>query len=427
MIIKSDASKHRQPRLLIITFFLFLIGWQLLLISGFIYPFCAHYGLGGYTREGEVFSIDFVRYYVAGVMARSVDHLKVYEIPAHLPYMNSFLAPLVITKESVINFSPPMILIMSAVSFLPILWAYALWITSSQALGISAIVLYLRGVRKFSIAETAIFCLIVANSLPSFCAVRTGQWSWWLVTFSIMFCYSYQKRSEVLSGIFLGGLLIKPQFALPLLVVAVTQKRWTTVITAICSFLVLNTAAGLLIGFENVISYPIILSHLEGLPNIGVRGSWALSFRGMLEYLLGPLSAFSASVWLYYLALLLLYLFCSQKKIQKKENEPWLLALAMLVGQIFAPVIFLYDATLICVPAALTLPKITPSKIMSLKPLSLLIWSLSLISYPFISWISLVIPQNRNFYYAFVNSALLICGWLLLFSRTKKEIISRID
>ena len=360
-------------------------------------------------------------------MARSVDHLKVYEIPAHLPYMNSFLAPLVITKESVINFSPPMILIMSAVSFLPILWAYALWITSSQALGISAIVLYLRGVRKFSIAETAIFCLIVANSLPSFCAVRTGQWSWWLVTFSIMFCYSYQKRSEVLSGIFLGGLLIKPQFALPLLVVAVTQKRWTTVITAICSFLVLNIAAGPLIGFENVISYPIILSHLEGLPNIGVRGSWALSFRGMLEYLLGPLSAFSASVWLYYLALLLLYLFCSQKKIQKKENEPWLLALAMLVGQIFAPVIFLYDATLICVPAALTLPKITPSKIMSLKPLSLLIWSLSLISYPFISWISLVIPQNRNFYYAFVNSALLICGWLLLFSRTKKEIISRID
>ncbi len=394
-----------------------LICWQIQVINTYIEPFTTGNVFAWRGENDVVFIADFVRYYVAGEMARSAEHLHVYEIAAHFPFVNQLISPLVVTKQSSLSFPPSVFLIMSLVSHLQLLTAYIVWVIGSAICGIFGLSFLLRAVRKFGTVDTVMFCLAVADSLPAVVAIRTGQWVWWLVGISSLFFYTSTKRREIVSGILLGILAVKPQFALPLIVVTLGQRRWRTSASAALTILALNIGAGLLIGFKNVIEYPKMLAHLEVLQDVGVFPQTHASLRGLLSNVLPEQSAFVASTSLYWLPLLILFIICLRTKSDSLQSQRWTWALAVLVGMVFAPSMFPYDLTLICLPAALTMKTISPFQIAKLRSRPLLAWHAVLFVYPALGWLIGLLPSRINFCYALINMFLITCGMLYLKSQ----------
>lgn len=213
-----------------------LIFWQLNLLSTYVQHYQEGQQFAWRSDKDVVQTADFLRFYVAGEMARSVDGNRVYVIPAHFPYMNKLTAPLEVTTESSLSFPPSVFALMSVLSYLPLVPAYLLFVVGSLAFAGLGLFCLLRRARGFSMVDSAIIYLATVNSLSAATCLRTGQWSLWLVgAFCLFFWASMKKEGrQALSGIFLGLLFVKPQFVLPLFVLTAVQKRW--VAAGVCGF-----------------------------------------------------------------------------------------------------------------------------------------------------------------------------------------------
>jgi len=400
-----------------------LVCWQLNTISVYVVePFLQGNGLSWKRAADEYFGSDFLHYYVSGVMARSVDHLRIYDVPVHFPYINSLISPRVISKNSCINFSPPMIAIMSVVSLIPPVPAYIVWTIASFSFGVAGLILLLKRIGHLSNYQIAIFIVATSASLSSITAMRMGQWTWWLIGFfCIFFLLSLQKK-QILSGIFLGLLTVKPQYCLPLLILTGIEKHWLTLAVAGITVALLCAWATGLIGLDNVVHYPQIVSALSAHPDLQADILSHCSLRGFFSSVL-PINAAIATTSIFYFAALTGFaLQCFLHRTAIKEKIYWIWAIAILIALIFSPLMFQYDAALVCVAAALTLKALSPAQINKLQPLSLRIWHWIFFFYPFFTWARGLLGNELNYLYAFVNLSLLLCALLYLKSGQKQPI-----
>jgi hypothetical protein len=391
-----------------------LIFWQLNIVSIYIVePFLSGNGLSWKRAENEYFGSDFLHYYVSGVMSRSADHLRIYDVPVHFPYLNNLIAPRVVTKNSCINFSPQMIAIMSAVSLLSPVSAYIVWTLSSFAFGVTGLFYLLQRMGRLSNYQVAVFIIVTSASLSSITALRMGQWTWWLIGFFCFFFLLSLQKKQIPSGICLGLLVFKPQFCLPILITTALQKRWLSLSIAAITFTIFSAWAVILIGWDNVLHYPQIIAALQTRSDLRADIMSHCSLRGLFSSVL----PFSTAVWtaniLYFCALGTFGAFalqCILKRNVIRDHLEWTWAIGVLTALIFSPLMFQYDALLVCLAAALTLRTLNPLQINRLQPLSLRIWHWIFFLYPIFTWARGVLGNELNYLYSFVNIGLLLCA-----------------
>jgi len=417
-------ARDKKSNLIRFGFLCALVFWQLNIISAYVVdPFLQGNGLSWKRAENEFFGSDFLHYYVSGVIARSVDRLHIFEVPVHFPYMNSLIAPREITKDSCLPFSPPMIAIMSAVSLLPPVPAYILWTLSSLGFGAVGLVLLLKKVGHLSNYQIAVFIIATSASLSGITAMRMGQWTWWLIGFFCFFFLCSRYKKQIISGVCLGLLAVKPQYCLPIFILTSIEKRWLTLAVAGVTFAILSAWAVGLIGLDNVLHYPRIVYALSARPDMQADMLSHCSLRGLFSSFLPTNAAVTATSVFYFAALSVVAVAGFLHRAALQRDIYWIWAIGVLVALIFAPLMFQYDAALVCVPAALTLTTVNPAKINKLQPISLRVWHWIFFFYPFFTWVRGLLGNELNYLYAFVNLGLLACSLLYLRYR-KKEVDS---
>jgi hypothetical protein len=369
-----------------------------------------------WLREDKLVCIsDFVRYYAAGQMARSPDSTRIYEVPVHFPYVNRLIEPYKIEHESAINFPPPAIAIMSLVSLLPLSSAYLVWSYAGLLFAFAALCIFLVNCRKFEILDAVIFSLAVFDSFTAFLNVRVGQWVFWLIGFYLLFFFVSLKKKEVLSGVLLGVLSIKPQYVIPVLLVTLIQRRWKALATSAITAGAMTVYAATLLGWHNILIYPTIATNLERMADVGVVGHVQASLRGFFTNLFPSDVAFNITSVVYWSALSLFALIVLRNKDLLNNRIMWVWASSALVAMIFSPHTLNYDMTLFCLPAALTLETLSLRIVLKQEPMALKIWHMIIFAYPIISWLmTILVPKPFTFFYAFINLALLAVATLYL-------------
>ncbi|MEZ4535293.1 MAG: hypothetical protein R3D26_09870 [Cyanobacteriota/Melainabacteria group bacterium] len=103
---------------------------------------------------------------------------------------------------------------------------------------------------------------------------------------SLFIAFLYERK-ELLSGVFLALSTFKPQYLFPLTVPVAAMKRWKIAAALVIFELLLMLSAAPLIGFENVIGYPYVVTHAESSDNfIGVNAHKMISLRGPIAMFL---------------------------------------------------------------------------------------------------------------------------------------------
>jgi hypothetical protein len=408
-------APDKRTNLIKFGFLCALVFWQLSdIASEVVEPILQGDGLSWKRSVNEYFGSDFLHYYVSGIMSRSVDHLRIYDVPTHFPYVNALISPRAITNNSCINFSPPMIAIMSVVSLLAPLTAYILWTVVSFCFGVTGLVLLLKRIGHLSYYEIAVFVVGTSASLSSITVMRMGQWTWWLTGFfCFFFLLSWQKK-QILSGIFLGLLAVKPQYCMPVLMLTGIEKRWVTLFVAGTTVALLCAWAVGLIGLDNVLHYPQIVAALSARPDLQADMLSHCSLRGLLSSVLPTKTAVTATTILYVVSLSVYALVVLRHRKSIHSRIDWIWAIGILIALIFSPLMFQYDVVLVCVVAALTLRTLSPVQIYKMQPLSMRIWHWAFLFYPLFTWLRGLLGNELNYLYAFVNLGLLACALLYL-------------
>jgi hypothetical protein len=415
-------KKHKK--LIQLTALVVLVSWQSILLVICVQDSLQqkHYV---WLREDKMVCItDYTRYHAAGQMARSVDAAKIYIVPAHYAYINKLIAPFVIEHESAINFPPPTIALMSVMSLLPFRLAYQTFTFGSFFFAASAMFYFLFRTRAWSAIDSTIFCLAVGGSFSVFLTVQVGQWASILVAIYCIYFSSSLSKNEILAGIMLGILTIKPQYALPQVAIVVVQKRYLSLLCAGVTAVALNLWAVKLIGLQNCLSYPSVVSQLSRMKDVGSVGPAHASLRGLLSNIIESGLASDISTILLGIALFSFAILLWKFRRGIAQKQTFVFAVAVIIAMIFSPSSLNYDITLMCLPALLTLSTVNPLEALQLKSLALRYWHIVFMAYPLITWIfGIFIPKSFTYLYAFLNISLLIAA-IFIFKTKGSELDS---
>jgi hypothetical protein len=395
-----------------------LVCWQICIISFFVLePFSQGDGLTWRRSASEYFASDFLHYYTAGVVARSADRLRIYDVPVHFPYLNALIAPRVITQHSIIQFSPPMVAIMSLVSLMPLVPAYIIWTITVSIFGAIALFLLLKRVNQLSNYEIVIFIVASSASLNSLTAYKMGQWTWLLIGLFCFYFMSTLQKKNIRSAIYLGLLTVKPQYCLPLIILMGLDKRILSLVIVGAIVAASSLWAVTLIGWDNVLHYPQIVAAIAVRPDLQVDKLSFCSLRSFISTFLPIDLAITITSILYFTSLAVFALVCFLHRGAIEKNIYWVWSIAILISLIFSPYMFQYDALLACLPAALTLKTINPILINKIEPLSLKIWHWVFLFYPLFTWVRGLLGNDLNYLYSFLYIGLLFCALSYLKNR----------
>jgi hypothetical protein len=205
---------------------------------------------------------------------------------------------------------PVFVILFQAMAYLPPSWSFILW----TGVNLLTLVLYLRYFLRSIIPSERVprILFIVIMSFPVFWNLLWGQANVWLLVCVGEFLRSLIKKKPFRAGMWLGGLLLKPQALVLLGIALLFQRVWkvfagflsTSSVILIASFLM----AGLE-GFSNLLS--LWIGYAEGIPSnapekmvnwrmIGIRLTsistpilgWGIAFIGIVVSIW-----FVASLW----------------------------------------------------------------------------------------------------------------------------------
>jgi len=271
---------------------------------------------------------------------------------------------------------------------LPMDYAFISWLTlgiSSAAIGLFCLL----RLRPFSIYFCLSVELAIASSYPVVLGVAMGQFCFVLLALVCTFTYAFLKNQDILAGLALAGLSIKPHYALFLIVPPLAQKRWKILGVAASSFLILTLWSACVLGANNVLSYPAIVLSADSNPDyIGVRPEKMVSVRNVTLHLLPRSLQLPVSLLAMVAALIYCYSIWHRAKSVDDDKHRmffWLMAATCLLTLTFSPHSHVYDLLLLA-PLALTLERTSLTDALTQGSTAQRIWSALVMLYPLIIW-----------------------------------------
>jgi len=399
-------STARKPKLLgnIVVFFyafvLLILSWLNLKIVLEQYP--ANAFLAKVHSDNMNF-IDFSKYYLCGKVAFTKDSQEFYSYPNQKKLFDDLInggSEGNFPPAQAIEFPPYVLPLMYPISRLPFPQAFQFWTMLNWiglATGIS--LLCRLGTDKNNINSKFTPVVIALAALCAPPILRTfmvGQPTGILFCFFSLYIYFFIKKKNILAGIFLSLISIKPHYAVFMCIPALMQKRFKLLLVAFVCEIILLSLAVWASNLEGVLGYVhYVIATDTTAPEAEHLVSHMVNLRGMLSIFLPAQALLLLSLSISFLALMACgWLFF------KGKNENWLFALLVLACLFLGPHTHMYDCLLVAIAAALTLgPKTEPEENILLKKL----WVIILAAYPIIAIFSLVaVGPLKETYYAFL-------------------------
>lgn len=337
---------------------------------------------------------DFFQYVQAGQLATSPLAHRVYDPEVQKTWHDELTAPLKAPKVFY-NQQPPFLYpLLIPLAWFPYNVAYLLWCLGQSAAGLTA-VYFLSGLNFKTRKEKVIFLMAVFASFPSYLCLWHGNTAFWLLGALGCYTYFWLRKKDIAAGAFFALSTGKPQYSMIMILPSLANWRWKIMATAAVIEMLLLVWAALFIGTENIVNYPQILSNAESNPNfIGVNSMGMVSLRGLYSRFLPAatvthdsliastitmITCLAPIAWLWWRT--------SQPSTKNADHQQrCLLSITVLLALILSPHSQQFDCLLIAIPAALMLPSLDIFQICALKSAPLRIFSVTLLVYPFVSW-----------------------------------------
>ncbi len=331
--------------------------------------------------------IDFFQYYQASELSRShLDSCNVYNPERQRLWFNNLVAPLS-SNEVFYNQQPPNFFpFLYPISLLPANFSYVLWCVLQTTFGLAS--LYALGsCGSLSKRDRLLFLLGVLASFPAYSLIWHGNTTFWLLGWLCAYVLCFLKKRDIFSGVFMSFATFKPQYMFLMLLPALAGKRMKILAAFAVTECVLLAIASLIIGADNVISYPSIVKKAESYAGfIGVNPQVMISLRGILAQFLSihdSLTYTSAAMFSSLIAMFFIW-----KKYQGDEkNLGWLWAATISLAVLLSPHCHVFDFLLLSMAAVLTLKNLSILKLSS-EPMSYRIWCTIFLLTPVASWIA---------------------------------------
>lgn len=336
-------------------------------------------------QKNEYHVIDFFQYYQASELARShLDSCNVYNPETQKAWFNKLVAPLS-SNEVFYNQQPPNFFpFLYPLSLLPANYSYVLWCITQTLFGLGSLYA-LSSYGSLKGRDRVLFLLGVLASFPAYSLIWHGNTTFWLVGWLSAYILCFMKKRDILAGMFMSFATFKPQYMFAMLVPALAGKRWKLLAAFALTELILLGIASVIIGADNVISYPAIVKKAESYAGfIGVNPQKMISVRGLFaQFTSIHTSLFNTSAMMFITLVPMFYIW---KNLQKDEkNLPHLWAATICVAVLFSPHCHVFDFLLISMAAILTLKNLSLAKL-SGEPLQYRIWCFLLLTFPATSW-----------------------------------------
>lgn len=380
----QDQKIRRNLFIASVVFFVFS---QIMLWFKLVVPiFDSQWYLDLDNRKYDV--TDFFQYYQASQLAVSELSHQVYDPVVQREWFNKLIAPLH-SDKIFYNQQPPYFYpLLIPLSFLPANFAYTTWCVLQTALGLTAVWLVGRqGV--LNERQRKIFLLGVLASFPAYICLWHGNTSFWLLGFLGLYVHFLYRKKDFFAGVMLSLSTIKPQYAFVMSIPIFGMWRWKALIAAILTEVTLLVLAVVVIGWQNVIGYPAIVTNAESNPLfIGVKPQVMASIRGIFAQFLTIKESLQATTAIMFISLIpLLILWIKTAKANSSNRLRWAWALTIMLAVLVSPHTHVFDCVLIALAAVLTMPTLSLIDLKQL-PTWQRIWCGILILFPPMGWLA---------------------------------------
>jgi hypothetical protein len=331
---------------------------------------------------------DFVVFYMGGKVVNSADVKHIYDPAVQLRCFNDLIYPIHVDKPFYFLHTPQMFCLMSVLARLPIERAFLVWIVFSLVSAGLTFFLLLRRCRSYSFTTCLLMELAVAASFPTMLSIRMGQLSALLLALICIFCFGLLKGRDIVAGLALAALTIKPHYAVFFAVLALAQKRWKLICVALVSFVALMTWIAYIVGIDNILFYPLIATHADTTDDyLGISAAGMISIRGVTQTFLPDFLRLPVAFVFMFAAVAFCYFIWNRRIWRPSGEQPvqfWLISTTCLLMITFSPHSHFSDLLLLA-PAVLTLEHPHLADMFSQKrALTVRLWSALLIFYPLI-------------------------------------------
>lgn len=358
------------------------------------------YLIGMFAKNATVYStgkdtfthVDWINTYMMGKLALSDASHKIYDAKTQLEWYNKVIFPEKITSCCFCQYPPFYAALFSVWTFLPLRLSFIAWNAFSMLLGSIGLFAASRASKALSTAGSLVIIMGALASFPSCDSAMNGELTWLFLFLYCMFYYGLARNRDIIGGIALGLMTLKPHFFLVIFIAALISARKKLLIAGAATVAVLLLLSGCMVGWENVFGYPAVLLHAES------SGVTSNLFPERMVCLRGPASVFlprHATLLVGFLSFIFgigLTVYVWWRALRKKTlSIEWAMALSLMSLAVTSPHLHVYDCVLLALPAIITLPTVRPTALLGLKPVSLRIWCLLMDSYPIFGWLAMIL------------------------------------
>lgn len=334
-------------------------------------------------KQNAAMFIDFFKVYGLSKMVYAGLGSEVYLPAAQYAFLKNLIPARNFEAFVFLPYPPFVYALFGPFAALPMVPAYAVWSMATAALGLLSL-LYLRMqvVKNDSRSERLLLLFLFLSSVFHFNNFFLGQAAWLITGLTCLFFVALMRDDDTACGVLLGLCTIKFQFLLLLGTPLLVMRKWRAIITGGLVSTVFLFLAVFSIGLKNVLNYPAVLSVQELLhPNIPMM----INLRGFL-FVASPATDHLNALCCGIMAVVCIFSFwMSARSRQQKWKAISLSTVAYLV---FSPHAFVYDGLLLAVPTAITLQRLSLSKLLQMQKRSLKLFSLTLCVIPVVSWVA---------------------------------------
>jgi hypothetical protein len=347
--------------------------------------------------------LDFTKFYSMGKLIVSPDRFQLYDAQTQYAWLSKNCQMPKLEQNDrgrALMFAisseqpPPFFLVFTPFGLFPIGIAFTLAMIAFGAITcVAAFALNRCRQVKLTLPQMLIILLGAFASGPAVSGLLQGHSNWLIAGIGGLFCATYLLDQDVLAGLMLACFVIKPQYGLFFAVPAIFERRWKVVGAAAVFTLVFLGICALVAGPHNILDYPsVIVRNDLSMGRSGEQLSLLVRtpptrmvpLRAMLSVFLPNKLAMQISSAV--LLLVLGLLGAMWVRVSKGLGDSrWAMSITVLASFVFGLHNLLYDCSLMIIPAVLTLPG--PSLLSAFKhqPVSMKIWIIGLVLYPFVS------------------------------------------
>lgn len=363
-----------------------------------------------YTYHGDnVYLSDFVQFYTAGKMVSTGQGKLVYDAVAINKNM-----PIALPQDDRILLAMPFFIsFMAPLALLPVHAGFICWILLSLAALVVASHSILKGRRHLGKPMIAMVIFFILASLPAWFTLFVGHACFFQYLFIAVFFWALFSNRDLPAAAALALASFKPQFAIPLLVPALAQKRFKLLAFAFLFEGLLIGLSVLTLGTQATFNGPLLVLnwehlHTEFIPRM-------ICLRALLDVVFDHKTAVAIAWSLF--AFWIGFTFELWRRAKTAELMRTAAAITICGGIVFSPHAHVYDAVLMGLAACFLWPRNgigAFSRSAGFVKLSL--WSL-LAAYPLLSWYFFIFVGTGDglsgYPFAWLNLAIMTLMMLL--------------